>query len=749
MRASLSSALRLLLVCSLSWLLIAGDTSASSAAPLMGVSGSTERLPLLMTRVDAQIAGVTADVTLTQTYQNRGTSPIEAVYRFPARARAAVHAMSLKVGNRVVVAELQAKDQARKTYAEATSQGRTTALLEKSDADVLSISVANVLPGEIVEVEIRYNEVLVPDTGVYRFEFPNTFGDLRSVAEGSGQGPDSLTSEDEAVDFALDIRVRLNAPLPIQRVATPSHETSIERSADGAVLVQLSERDRRAAARDFRLEYSLAGGEIQTGALFHQEAGEGWFLLMMEPPARPSISSIVPREYIFVVDVSGSMAGHPLDTTKALMRDLVKGLAAHERFNVLLFESQVSPLALGESLKPTDENLDQAIDALDSNFGHGDTRLIAALEAAYALPATPGFARTLVVITDGHVAAGAEVSRMISGRLDQANVFAFGIGAGVSDQVIEQIARAGRGSAFFVRGKDETQAEAARLRQYVSQPLMTGVRLRFEGVEVFDLEPPTVPDVFAERPVVVTGRYRGTPEGLVHLTAWNGQGPHRETLRFELADGRSDHPSIKRFWAMERLNAMADRGNDETGVGVDTHQDHRIELERHALDYGLLSPWTSFVAVHEEIRSDGTRERVEQPSIRRDSDSIAFAGVGLALPRIPTGAGQLKRRASVGAAAMPTLPPPKVPGQELQWRDQRWTSAAWHPRMKMLRIRPGGRAALRVLELLPELRAAFDHPEPVLIVIGDTALLISRDGFSDYPEHVLRALAQHDTPEQG
>lgn len=749
MSAPVFGVLRLCVVACLLLMSTFKNADANSIVPTMEVRGSTERLPLLMTRVDARIAGVTADVTLTQTYQNRGDSPIEAIYRFPVRARAAVHAMSLKVGSRIVRAQLQAKDQARKTYEDAAAEGKTTALLEKTDADVLSISVANVLPDETVEVEIRYNEILVPESGLYRFEFPNTFGSLRSESEGSGRGPSTLTSEEEAVDYALDVRIHLSAPLPIQLVSTPSHDTTIERMAQDEVLVQLSERDEQAAARDFRLEFSLAGGEIQTGAMFHQEAGEGWFLLMMEPPARPSIERIVPREYIFVVDVSGSMAGHPLDTTKALMRELVKGLAAHERFNVLLFESQVAPLALGESLAPTGDNLERATDALDSNFGAGGTRLLTALEAAYKLPTTPGFARTLVVITDGHIAAGAEVSRMIAGRLDQANVFAFGIGAGVSDQVIEQIARAGRGSAFFVRNKQETEREATRLRQYVSQPLMTGVKLQFEGIDAFDLEPPTVPDVFAERPVVVTGRYRGTPDGLVQLTAWNSEGPHQESLKLKLADSGFDNPSIKRFWAMERLSAMSDRGVGRDDGSLEIAENFRLALEGHALAYGLLSPWTSFVAVHEEIRSDGSRAQVEQPAIQRQSDPMATGGIGLAFPGHRARSARPKPQPSTASGAQITQLPPRVPGQQFEWRNQRWESATWRPGMQLLRIRPGGRAAEWVLTMLPELRAAFEHQQPVLIVLGETAVLISGDGFSDYPEHVLRALTPRGARDQG
>lgn len=747
----------------------AAQAGASSRAPEMHVQGSTERLPLLMTRVNADIAGVIADVTLTQVYQNRGSKPIEAVYVFPVTRHAAVYAMSLRVGDRLVRADLRTREQAQQKYEAAREEGKTATLLEQSDADVVRLSIANILPDDNIEVELRYSELLVPEAGRYRFLFPNTFGDLRYGGEARVATPMQLTSDIEAIAYALSVTVKLATPVPIRALESPSHEVVIERTSPHEAVVQLSDADASAAARDFLVDFRLAGDAIETGLMVHQEGNEGWFLMLAEPPSQVQRSAVVPREYLFLLDVSGSMAGFPIETAKALMRELIGGMQPHERFNVLLFESQVKALTLGNSLAPTEQNLTRAVSAIDDQFGHGGTRLVDALDAAHALPTTPGYSRTMVVVTDGNIHAGPEVARLINTNLHNANVFAMGIGPTVSKEVVERIARSGRGEAILVAGPDEAAAKAERLRQLIDRPLLTDIALTFDDVDVFDLEPAQVPDVFAERPVVVTGRFVGTATGSMTLKGRNADGEHSQTLYLQSTPTPREQPAIKRLWARERLTSWMD-------ARIDGQLPHAVEgrvaeVTAHALRYGLLSPWTSFVAVHEEVRTDGVATQVVQPSIRRDVGIVG--GVGMARPPrmvvVEPAPESRSRPPSRFASANPVRPPsfpsatsaaPGTPqmsgskdaghveGDRLQlagldfvWQQRRWQSVQWREGMTMLRIRPGSEAALKLLAMRPDLAPLFVRVEPVLVVLNDHAVLIGPRGFSDYPDEVLARLA--------
>jgi Ca-activated chloride channel homolog len=608
--------------------LAADSALATAGAPEMRVQGSLERLPLVMTRVDADISGVITDVTLTQIYENRGDETIEAVYRFPVTRNAAVYALSLRVGDRVVRAELQTREAAQQRYETAREAGQTTTLLEQRSTDALQLSIANILPGDHIEVQLSYSELLVPEGGRYRFFFPNTFGGPAYGGEAEEPVEVRLTTDDEAIVYALDVNLRITAPLPLQEITSPSHQVLIDQHASHQAIIQLSDLDARAAARDFIVDFRLAGDQIESGLLVHQEDDQGWFLLLAEPPAQVRRSDIVPREYLFVLDVSGSMSGFPIETTKALMRELVGQLYPHERFNLLLFDSRVAPLTLGQSLPPDPANLERALKAIDSQFGYGETRLVNALQEAYALPRTAGYSRTLIIITDAQIQAGPAVASLIHANLHQANAFALGIGRGVNHQVIEQIARAGRGEAILVTEPDEAAEKAAKLRALVDRPLLTDIEMAFEGIDAFDIEPEQIPDVFAERPIVVTGRYHGQAAGQARLTGRNADGVYQTELAFGAARFDDQQPAIKRLWARERLTSWIDGRLDGQQPG---EVEGRVEqITAHALTYGLLSPWTAFVAVDEEIRSDGQVERVHQPAIQRE---LRFrGGTGFAPP---------------------------------------------------------------------------------------------------------------------
>jgi len=108
---------------------------------------STDRLPLKETRADVNIAGVIADVTITQTYENEGQNVLEAIYVFPASTRAAVYSMTMTIGEREIIAIIQEKQKARESYEQAKEEGRSASLLEQMRPNVFQMNVANILPG--------------------------------------------------------------------------------------------------------------------------------------------------------------------------------------------------------------------------------------------------------------------------------------------------------------------------------------------------------------------------------------------------------------------------------------------------------------------------------------------------------------------------------------------------------------------------------------------------------------------------
>ena len=237
---------------------------------------------------------------------------------------------------------------------------------------------------------------------------------------------------------------------------------------------------------------------------------------------RSTDAEILGREYIFVVDVSGSMWGYPLDVSKKLIKDLLSGLRPSDLFNVVLFSGGSSVMA-AQSVPATPKNIEKGIALIDRQQGGGGTELLPALQTAFGLPQQKNYSRTVVIVTDGFVDVEAEAFDLIRNRLGSANVFAFGIGTSVNRHLIEGIATVGMGESFVVTRPEEAPAKAERFRAMIQSPVLTRVNVKFEGFDAYDVEPPHIPDVLSERPVIVFGKYRGKAAGKIIVSGISGQ----------------------------------------------------------------------------------------------------------------------------------------------------------------------------------------------------------------------------------
>ena len=264
--------------------------------------------------------------------------------------------------------------------------------------------------------------------------------------------------------------------------------------------------------------------------MLYQGQDENFFLAMVEPPIAPRPEQIPPREYIFIVDMSGSMHGFPLDTAKTLLDDLIGRLRPTDSFNVMLFSGSNSVMS-PRSLPATPDNIQRALKVINDQEGGGSTELLPAMRRALALPRDENRARTMVVVTDGYVTVEKEAFELVRQHLGDANLFAFGIGSSVNRHLMEGLARAGKGEPFIVTDSRTAEAEAERFRKYIESPVLTHVKVNVEGLDAYDVEPHSVPDVFAARPVVVFGKYRGEPTGRLSIEGVAGNGPYSQSLR--------------------------------------------------------------------------------------------------------------------------------------------------------------------------------------------------------------------------
>jgi len=590
-----------------------------SLSPYLYVAGGDpehDRVPLKKTWAEVNIAGVIAAVKVHQIFENSGGKPIEAVYVFPASTRAAVHAMRMKIGTRTVEAKIERKAEARAQYEAAKQAGKRASLLEQERPNVFTTSVANIMPGDRIEVELDYSELLVPEKNTYEFVYPTVVGPR--YAGGADPQTDRWMAnphlpEGEKEPYAWDVKVHLQTGIGLKEVSSPSHKIAVNYAGTSTADITLDQSG--GGNKDFVLRYRLAGDKIETGLLQFEEPGAGlgrpaekFFALLVEPPARPILADIPSREFIFLLDVSGSMHGFPIETSKELMRNLLPKLRPTDHFNLVFFSGANYVWSPSGSRPATDSNIREGMDKILRESGSGGTELMGGLQAAYGIPQLgKGVSRTVVVVTDGYVGIEAQAFRFIRERLDQANLFAFGIGSSVNRGLIEGMARAGLGEPFVVLDPQKASAEAEKLRLMIDRPLLTNIQVRFGDAGVYEVAPEKIPDLLAERPLLLYGKYRGDRPTRIEITGRTGQGAFHHAVDLRPADARQENQALRALWARKWVEVLEDEFHMGGGKPV---EDAITDL---GLFYNLLTPFTSFVAIDSEIANrTGTVDTVRQ-----------------------------------------------------------------------------------------------------------------------------------------
>jgi Ca-activated chloride channel family protein len=591
---------------------------------------SVDHLPLKSTSADVKVLGVIADVIVRQVYKNEGTMPLEATYIFPASTRAAVYGMKMTIGKRTILARIEERKEARRQYEEAKQQGKSASLLEQQRPNVFQMNVANILPEDVIEVELKYTELLIPTGGIYEFVYPTVVGPRYSNQLSETARPSQKWVENpslhqgQAPTYTFDLTAVLAAGLPIHNVACASHKVNIHYDGPSHASIKLNPSDKNGGNRDFILKYQLAGGRVQSGVLLFDGEKEDFFLLMLQPPKRVSVNQIPPREYVFIVDVSGSMYGFPLDISKKLLKDLIGNLRPSDKFNVLLFSGGSSFMS-EQSLPATSENIYHAINLIEGQRGGGGTELLPALKRALSMPRSEGCSRSVVIVTDGYVMVEEEAFDLIRKNLGDANMFTFGIGSSVNRHLLEGMARVGMGEPFVITKPEETQEQAEKFRKMIESPVLTKIKVDFGGFNVYDVEPLSIPDVFAERPVIVFGKWRGNPVGEITLNGITSSGPYTNKIDIKKEKPLQSNSALQYLWARHRITLLSDYNSLHRDVG-------RIkEVTQLGLTYNLLTAYTSFVAIDSEVRlANGQSVAVKQPLPLPEGVSDDAVGRGMA-----------------------------------------------------------------------------------------------------------------------
>src|SRR5687768_3323963 len=475
---------------------IAGDDAAEAdEGLLLQVDGAWVPVFSMDTRVEMQVHGLLAEVAVRQTFANDSTEWREGRYLLPLPEDAAVGALTLRIGERVIEGEIREKDAARAAYVAAAAAGQRAALVSQNRPNLFQTAVANIGPGERVEVEVRYWQPVAYRDGAFSLALPLTLTP-RYAPGGRGAEAGALpaaTRDDagSALPPTVELQASIEAGVPLDSVTSPSHaiDTWPEDHVHRVRLAHVVE----GSDRDFVLTWTPTPSKAPRSALFVDTVGgEDFALLMLVPPTLPEAP--LPRELILVIDNSGSMEGASMaQAIDAADRALAR-LRPGDRFNVIRFDDTFDVL-FPEAVPAQPANVARARAFVRSLRAEGGTEMLPALAAAFAGRAPAGFVRQVVIATDAAVGNEDELLALIESARGESRLFPVGIGSAPNGHFLREAAMAGRGTSVVIRDIGEVVAQMDVLMAKLDRPAMRDVEVAWPGGA--EMYPARVPDLYA------------------------------------------------------------------------------------------------------------------------------------------------------------------------------------------------------------------------------------------------------------
>ncbi|WP_050604850.1 VIT and VWA domain-containing protein [Ruegeria sp. 6PALISEP08] len=616
---------------------LCAQTPEDFAGRVIGATESGEvDLPLLKSDMDVDIQGDMATVHVRQVFANPTDLPMSAEYLFPLNQNAAVYGMQMQVGEEVVEAQIKQKDDAEATFEAAKQEGKATALLTQHRPNMFTQNIANLMPGQPITVTLSYVQPVPKIDGAYELVLPLIVGPRylgvpqgdevmlnAAMADAEAEVPSTRTTTQvdgwtvaelpdyppvfgltipDTIDPArVSLDLMLKAAVPVSDLQSATHDLTI--AQNGATWTARFAKGRGIDNRDVVLRYVLGGADTTAGVLSHHDARGGFVSLLIEPPSMPEPDQIAARELIFVLDTSGSMSGEPLNASKRFMKAALNGLRPQDYFRVIRFASAPSDFA-GDAVPATQRNIAAGQRYVRNLKAGGGTEIDNAIRHAFAASQPNNTLRIVVFLSDGYIGNEARVLHRIRSQIGEARIYAFGVGTAVNRYLLDAMAEEGRGYARYVDPTEEASDVAETLARKLKSPVLTDISVDWGDLEVSDVVPQRIPDLFDGGSVRVMARYTGGGPAEV-LVDGRVQGrkasmPLAVTLPSENDTTGNDSAAIPLTWARTKIadldRAMAVQDGDST--------DMEERITDLGLRFSLQTRYTSFVAVSKVIVND-------------------------------------------------------------------------------------------------------------------------------------------------
>ncbi len=688
--------------------------------PPMVARGAIEKV---RSAVHVAVTGRIARVTVEEWFRNPGPLLDEASYLYPLPGEAVFSEFSLWQGDRELKGEPMDAAQARGVYEEIVRRKRDPALIELAGHGLLRARVFPIAPGETRKITLRYTQLLDRTGDAWRFRYV------------AGSGPGAAASRSLRIE--VDSAARFGDPF------SPTHRLTSSRVGDR---LELALAD-TGARGDLELFLPLARGLVGMSLITSQPAGEdGFFMLLLAPNAAAATQS-VRRDLVAVLDVSGSMSGEKLDQARAALVQLLSTLRSSDRFRVISFGSGVRRYATGWTPAAGD-NVRAAQEWVRHLDTDGGTNIAGALAEAFAEPPGESALGVVVFLTDGLPTVGETDPERIAEQAERGRgsfrVFAFGIGYDVNTYLLDRLTERARGVTEYIQPGGDIEQAVGALAAKVSAPVLTDLTLGADGVELYDLQPERLPDLFGGDELVVLGRYRGAGSGERSVTV-RGRRSGREERFSTAARFGGEQPGadyIQQLWAARKAGALS-REIRLHGPNPEMVS----ELKRLALRYGILTEYTSYLVQEpgmmaqraDEIRPMAPRDQAGAGAVRRSEAERKLASSYSLDAAVVAGAaadslGAIERGRSGRSQ--------RVGGRLFVWRNSTWVDVAHGDSLRVVRVAAFSDAYFALLRALPELRQAAALEPAVLVAGRRLSVEIEAGGKTTWADGELAALVR-------
>jgi Ca-activated chloride channel family protein len=584
-------------------------------AGLLALSdGELQVFPLQQAQVEAQISGNLSRVTVRQTFANPYKEPLEAIYKFPLSHEAAVDEMEIRTGNRIIRGSIKGRSEAKQA-------GKTVSSLAQKDDSLFTQLVSNIKPGENIDVTIRYTGTLKFEGGDCEFVlpaavgagYPNSTPSTASAGASSGSVSGAVGAKQTGNRQDIDVTVVLDTGVPVE-VSSQTHELDVQRTGS-TVRVKLA-KSNEILHRDLILRYRVAGDSTQATALTQSDERGGHFAAYLIPAQEYKPEEIIPKDVVFLIDTSGSQAGEPIRQSQELMRQFISGLNPKDTFNIIDFAIPATRLS-EEPVPNTLVNRFRAIAYINRLNATGGTKLTNGIKTVLNFPpAPPGRLRCIVLISQGDIGDYQTIIAEVQKKLKPGNrIYSFGVGSEINSFLMTRLAEVGGGTATFLSPNEPAQPVAEKFFRQINNPVLSNIEVSWTGSgEAPEIYPLKAPDLFANQPLVLFGRKGDRQSGQLRIQGMVAGGKRYDQILNVNFDSARGNSAVGQMWGRAHFEDLMNQlYADAPSVGI-------WDAIDTAIAYRLLSRYTSFVAVTQEVRVDGKnpQDKLEVPV---DTDS--------------------------------------------------------------------------------------------------------------------------------